>query len=163
MEIKVVIMNHNDEEFDSRLLEIRKANLLKESYDLEKDYIHLSEKRLDFIKKIIDKCTTNTLILFHTIEYGGKILNKLSNEIKDKKFYYIDGSVSGQKREIIKKEMEKNFEEVEYTILNFGDYEVSVKSDFDILLSNNEYKKAKDINIYDDIDDSFISSLRKNK
>ena len=76
MEIKVVIMNHNDEEFDSRLLEIRKANLLKKSYDLEKDYIHLSEKRLDFIKKIIDKCTANTLILFHTIEYGGKILNK---------------------------------------------------------------------------------------
>ena len=78
----------------------------EDAFDLEKDYIHISEKRLDFIKKIVEKCDANTLLLFHTIDYGQRILSKLKEELPDKDFYYIDGEISGKKREIIKKEME---------------------------------------------------------
>jgi superfamily II DNA or RNA helicase len=163
MDIKVVMMNHDDNEFDTRVSHIRKAGLGKEALNIEKDYIHLSENRLEFIKKIVDKCDSNTLLLFHTIEYGQKIFNKLSEELKDKEFFYIDGEVSGKKREEIKKEMEKTKKQVEYTILNFGDYEIDVESDFEILLSDGKYKKACDITSDDDIDDDFIENLKNKK
>lgn len=160
MEIKVVVMNHNDSEFNDRIKQIRKFGLGKEALELEKNYIHLSEKRLDLVKKIVEKCNENSLLLFYTIDYGKMLLEKLSKELPDKEFYYIDGEVSGKKRNEIKKEMEKTKEKVEYTILNFGDYEVDVKSDFQILLSNGTYKKASDITTEDDIDDNFLKSLR---
>ena len=160
VEIKAVIMNHDDKEFSNRVEEIRRIGMGKEAFNIEKDYIHLSEKRLDFIKKIIDKCDTNTLVLFHTIEYGKKILNKLRNESPDKEYFYIDGEISGKKREEIKKEMEKTKKNVEYTILNFGEYQLEIKSDSEIKLSNGKYKKACDIDINDDIDDYFIEKLK---
>jgi superfamily II DNA or RNA helicase len=161
MEIKAVVINHNDSEFLGKLREIRKAGMGKEALNIEKDYVHISEKRLDLIKKIVDKCDTNTLLLFHTIEYGKTIFDKLSSEISDKEFFYIDGEIPGKKREEIKKEMEKTKTEVEWTILNFGDYEIEVKSDFNMLLSNGGYKPARDITPDDDIDDNFLEKLKK--
>jgi len=163
MEIKVVLMNHEDSEFHERLKIIRKGGDGKAAFDFEKMYIHQSDKRLEFIKKLVQKCDNNTLLLFHTIENGQKIFNKLSAEIPDKEFYYIDGEVSGRKREEIKKQMEITKKEVEYTILNFGDYTIDVRSDFKILLSNGEWKMASDIDENDDIDDNFIDKIRKNK
>ena len=120
MDIKVVIMNHNDLEFGERMSLIKKSGNGKDAYDLEKAYIHESGKRLDFIKKIVTKCDNNTLLLFHTIEYGQKIFNKLKEELTDKDFYYIDGEVSGKKREIIKKEMEITDGKVKVLIASYG-------------------------------------------
>ena len=56
--------------------------------------------------------------------------------------------------------MEETKEKVEYTILNFGDYKIEVESDFKLLLSNGEWKKAGDITPEDDIDDKFIKKLK---
>ena len=156
MDIRVVLLNHNDLQFNENLKIVRKGGDGKAAFDFEKRYIHQSDKRLDFIKKLVDKCTNNTLLLFHTIENGQRIFNKLSEEIKDKEFYYIDGEISGRKREEIKKQMEITKEKVEYTILNFGDYEIEFKSNFKILLSDGSYKQASDITPSDDIDDNFI-------
>lgn len=161
MEIKAVVMNHGDSDFLGRIKDIRKAGLGKEALNIEKDYIHISEKRLEFLKKIVDKCDTNTLLLFHTIEYGKTILKKLSEELTDKEFYYIDGEIPGKKREIIKKQMEITKKKVEYTILNFGNYELEFKSNTKIPLSNGGYKIAADINSEDDIDDEFVEKLKK--
>jgi superfamily II DNA or RNA helicase len=161
MEIKAVIMNHNNKEYDDRMALIRKGGMGKEALELEKKYIHESDKRLEFIKKIVDKCDSNTLLLFHTIEYGQKIFNKLKEECPDKEFFYIDGEVSGKKREEIKKEMEVTKEKIEYTILNFGGYEIEFKSNFQIMLSNGQFKLASDITSDDDIDDDFIKKYKK--
>lgn len=161
VEIRSVIMNHDDIEFDNRLSDIRKAGMGKEALQLEKDYVHLSEKRLDFIKKIVEKCEYNTLLLFHTIDYGKKILAHLSEALPDIEFFYIDGEVSGKNREIIKKLMEKTKKDVEYTVLDFGEYEIEVKSDVKILLNNGSYKNACDITTEDDINDDFITKLRE--
>lgn len=160
MEIKAVIMNHNDIEFNDKLDLIRKGGYGKEAFEIEKDYIHASENRLEFIKKVVNKCEGNTLLLFHTIEYGQKIFNKLKEELPDKEFFYIDGGVSGKKREEIKKQMEETTKKVEYTILNFGDFEIEFKSDFPILLNNGKYKLAENINNEDDIDDNFIKKYK---
>ena len=160
MDIRVVLLNHNDLQFNENLKIVRKGGDGKAAFDFEKRYIHQSDKRLDFIKKLVDKCTNNTLLLFHTNENGHRIFNKLSEEIKDKEFYYIDGEISGRKREEIKKQMEITKEKVEYTILNFGDYEIEFKSNFKILLSDGSYKQASDITPSDDIDDNFIKKYR---
>jgi superfamily II DNA or RNA helicase len=163
MEIKAVVMNHDDPEFGDRIKQIRKAGLGKEAFGIEKDYIHLSDKRMEFIKKIVDKCDDNTLVLFHTIEYGEKLLKNLSESIPDKDFFYIDGGVSGKKREVIKKKMEETTKKVEYTILNFGEFEIELKSDYNVPLSNGKFKKASEITSEDDINDKFIDKMRKNK
>lgn len=163
MDIKVVLMNHNDLEFAGRCKDIRKIGAGKEAFEIEKAYIHISAKRLEFIKKIVDKCGSNTLLLFHTIEYGQQIFNKLKEELPNKQFYYIDGEISGKKREEIKKEMEVTKEKVEWTILNFGDYELELKSNSKVLLSDGGYKLASDITPEDDIDDKFIEKLKNKK
>ena len=139
---------------------IKKMGAGADAFRLEKEIIQSSDKRIEFIKKLVDKCDSNTLLLFHTIDYGTKIYNKLKEDLKNKDIYYIDGEVNNKKREEIKKQMEVTKVEVEYTILNFGDYEVEVESDFKILLSNGKYKLAKDIDSDDDIDDDFIKKFR---
>ena len=154
------VFDKMDLQFNENLKIVRKGGDGKAAFDFEKRYIHQSDKRLDFMKKLVDKCTNNTLLLFHTIENGQRIFNKLSEEIKDKEFYYIDGEISGRKREEIKKQMEITKEKVEYTILNFGDYEIEFKSNFKILLSDGSYKQASDITPSDDIDDNFIKKYR---
>lgn len=135
MDIKVVIMNHNDIEFDDRMTLIRKGGYGKEAFELEKEFIHVSDKRLDFIKKIVDKCDSNTLLLFHTIEYGQRILNKLQSECPDKEFYYIDGGISGKNREIIKKQMEVTDGKVKVLIASFGTLStgVSINAIFNVI------------------------------
>jgi superfamily II DNA or RNA helicase len=160
MNIKVVVMNHDDLDYSERLEIIKRGGMGKEALDLEKSFIHNSDIRLNFIKKIVEKCDKNTLVLFHSIEYGQKILNKLRSEISGKDFFYIDGEVRNKEREEIKKFMEETKEKVEYTVLNFGDYEIEIESNFKILLTNGKYKLAKDIDINDDIDDKFIEKLK---
>ena len=161
MEIKAIIMNHNEKEINDRLKFVRSKGAGAEAFRYEKDFIQQSNKRLELIKKIVDKCDNNVLLLFHTIEYGKKIFDKLRLESPDKEFYYIDGEVSGKKREEIKKEMETT-KKVEYTILNFGDYEIELESDFKILLSNGKWKRVDDINTDDEINDGFLKKIRKN-
>jgi superfamily II DNA or RNA helicase len=161
MSIKTVLMNHQDKDYGEKIGIIKRGGMGKEALDLEKKFIHQSEKRLNFIKKIIDKCDKNTLVLFHSIEYGQQILNKLRTEISDKDFFYIDGEVRNKEREEIKKFMEETKQNVEYTILNFGDYEIEVRSNFKILLSNGNQKLASDITPDDDIDDEFLQKLKQ--
>lgn len=138
MEIKVLIMNHQDSEFGERLDYIKKAGMGKEALDLEKDYIHISEKRLDMIAKIIDKCDKNTLVLFHSIEYGQKILNKLKSEVKNKDFYYIDGEVKNKHREEIKKFMEDTSSNVKVLVASYGTLStgVSINAIFNVIFAD---------------------------
>jgi superfamily II DNA or RNA helicase len=138
MEIKAVLINHDDKQFLNRIEQIRKGGMGKEALDIEKAYIHESEARIDFIKKIVNKCDNNTLVLFHTIEYGERLLARLSEELDDKDFYYIDGSVSGKKREEIKKEMEVNNDRVKVLIASFGTLStgVSINAIFNVVFAD---------------------------
>ena len=71
MDIKIMYLNHNDKSFDMILRTIRKnPNRAIEAYQAEKEFIHKSDRRKDFIKKLVGKCTKNTLVLFNSIEYG---------------------------------------------------------------------------------------------
>jgi superfamily II DNA or RNA helicase len=138
MDIKVLMLNHNDKEFNDKVAYIKKSGGGKEAYLIEKEYIHLSDKRLEFMKKIVEKCNNNTLILFHTIEYGQRIVEKLTKELPDKEFYYIDGEINGKKREEIKKNMELNDGKVRILVASFGTLStgVSIKNLFNVIFAD---------------------------
>lgn len=76
-------------------------------FNLERNFINQSEKRLDFVCNVIKKSSSNSLVLFHRIEYGERLYQKLRN-ITDKKVYYVDGGISADMREDFKQRMEKN-------------------------------------------------------
>jgi superfamily II DNA or RNA helicase len=165
--VSQIHLNHDDPVFRDQLKEIRKnPNSGAVAYRLEGDYIRSSDKRKDFIFKLLKNINKNTLILFNIIEYGDSLLKYLESQFQDRidkgemEFHLINGSVKKDKREEIKKRMEIGKEKVEYTILNFGDYELEVKSDFKILLSNGNYKLANNIDENDDIDDNFLEKIK---
>jgi len=166
VKIKGIIMNHNDWEF-AEILEAVASRDKKAAYDLEVAKIQESEERIIVINKIVSECKSNTLVLFHNTEYGQRMFDFMKEKNPDKDFYFIDGSVKNNatkknvenNRSYIKKEMEKTKEKIEFTILNFGDYELEIKSDTEILLTNGTYKSVSDIDENDDIDDMFLNQL----
>jgi superfamily II DNA or RNA helicase len=162
MRIKALVLNHNEAELSEKLTQARKMGAGADVYRYERDYCQTSERRLEFIRKLVARCDKNTLLLFQTIEHGQRLFAALKEALPDKEFYYIDGEISGKKRGEIKAELEKT-QKVEYTVLNFGDFEVEVESDFKILLTGGGWKLAADITKEDDIDDGFLSKLRNKK
>lgn len=138
MDIKAVIMNHGDKEFAERMDLIKRGGNGKDAFELEKAYIHVSDKRLEFIKKIVQKCDSNTLLLFHTIEYGQKLFETLRQSINDKEFFYIDGEVSGKKREEIKKQMEVTDGKVKVLVASYGTLStgVSINAIFNVIFAD---------------------------
>ena len=137
MNIKAVVINHNDKEFGERMNYIKKLGAGKDAFQLEKDYIQTSARRLEFIKKIVNKCDSNTLVLFHTIEYGQAILNKLQSDLTDKEFFYIDGEINNKQREFIKKEMEKT-DKVRVLVASYGTLStgVSINAIFNVIFAD---------------------------
>jgi superfamily II DNA or RNA helicase len=138
MDIKVVLMSHQDLDYAERLEIIKRGGMGKEALELEKSFIHDSDKRLNFIKKIIEKCDKNTLILFHSIEYGQKIFNKLKSEIQNKDFFYIDGEVRNKEREEIKKFMEETSTNTKILIASYGTLStgVSINALFNVVFAD---------------------------
>lgn len=132
VKIKAIILNHDDPEFRTNLYWIKRAGRGKEAYDLEKEYIHNSKKRTDFIiNKLISKVTKNTLVLFHTIEYGTMLYEECRNRLTDQDVYYVDGGVEGERREAIKKIMEDTSgKKPKILIASFGTFStgISIKS-----------------------------------
>ena len=142
MEIRAVILNHATGEMNDRLSAIRKMGAGAEAYRYEMDYIQQSEKRLEFIKKMVDKCTSNTLLLFNTIEYGKKIVNKLREDLKDKEFYYIAGEIKNKEREDIKKAMERTDGKVIVLVASYGTLStgVSINAIFNVIFADSPGK-----------------------
>jgi len=138
MEIKAVILNHGASDTSDMIQYLKKMGGGADAFRLEKEYIQNSEKRLEFIKKLVEKCNDNTLLLFHTIEYGTKIFEKLKAELPDKEFFYIDGGVNGKNRELIKTQMEITDGKVKVLIGSFGCLStgVSINAIFNVIFAD---------------------------
>lgn len=150
------------------------AELSKNSYDrqrlfgLEQNFINQDEKRLNFISQIIKKSTSNSLVLFHKIDYGEKIYQKL-REITDKRIYYVDGGVSPELREEFKSRMEKNNDVI--IVASYGTFStgISIKNIHNIFFTESfkseviirqsigrglrKHHEKETVKIYDFIDD----------
>tara|TARA_R110000782_G_scaffold140354_2_gene232891 strand:- start:740 stop:2248 length:1509 start_codon:yes stop_codon:yes gene_type:complete len=137
-------------------------------FGLEQNFINQSEKRLDFVCKVIKKSTNNSLVLFHKIAYGEKLAKKL-RQVTDKKVYYVDGSVNVDIREEFKSRMEKNNDVI--IVASYGTFStgISIKNIHNIFFTESfkseviirqsigrglRMHESKDVvKIYDFIDD----------
>lgn len=107
VKIKSLLLNHNNPNFNNQLNMIKGGGNAKACYDLEKNYIHESEPRLNFITdKILSKIKKNSLVLFNIKDYGKNIFKKIRDEVPNVDVYYIDGDTKKDKREFIKAKMD---------------------------------------------------------
>lgn len=119
MHIKALFLNYNEVELNKQLKSIRNPNNGREIYEYEKKFIQASDKRIEFIRKLVEKkCNSNTLLLFHTIEYGKRLFEEIS-KVTDIDVFYIDGEVSGKKRQEIFNEMNKT-DKVKLLVASYG-------------------------------------------
>jgi superfamily II DNA or RNA helicase len=95
----------------------------KDVFKFEQNYIIQSEGRLNFICNIISRVRGNSLVLFHRIEHGQKIYEKLRQE-SDKTVYYVDGGTDKDIREEYKKKMEEGEEVV--IVASYGTFSTGI-------------------------------------
>ena len=95
----------------------------KDVFKFEQNYIINSEGRLNFICNIISRVRGNSLVLFHRIEHGQKIYEKLRND-SDKTVYYVDGGTDKDIREEYKKKMEVGEEVV--IVASYGTFSTGI-------------------------------------
>lgn len=120
LKIKILLLQYRDQEFAQNVVAIKKRGSGKRAYELEKEYIQNSEKRKHFLMKLANKFKHNSLFLFHNIDFGRELYNYFRDNVPGKDFYYIDGEVSGKKRNFIKTEMEKTDGKVKILIASYG-------------------------------------------
>jgi len=95
----------------------------KDVFKFEQNYVINSIGRLNFICNIISRVKGNSLVLFHRIEHGQKIYEKLRQE-SDKTVYYVDGGTDKDIREEHKKKMEVGEEVV--IVASYGTFSTGI-------------------------------------
>ena len=95
----------------------------KDVFQLEQNFIINNESRLNFISNVISRVPRNSLVLFHRIEHGKKLYEKLRQE-SDKRVYYVDGGTDSEIREEYKKKMEAGDEVV--IVASFGTFSTGI-------------------------------------
>jgi superfamily II DNA or RNA helicase len=120
VKIKALILNHNDRSFAENVHAIKKSGNGKKAWELERNYAQTSAPRKIFLGKLISKFKQNSIVLFQNIIYGTELYNYFRDNIPGKDFYYIDGSTSKDKREAIRKELEKTDGNVKILVGSFG-------------------------------------------
>jgi len=95
----------------------------KDVFQLEQNFIINSEGRLDFISSVIARVPRNSLVLFHRIEHGKRLYEKLRQE-SNKRVYYVDGGTDKDIREEYKKKMEAGEEVV--IVASYGTFSTGI-------------------------------------
>lgn len=102
--INCLVLKHSDSNCEA---------LYQSSYEEEIKYLIGSEQRNKFIKNLAISMKNNTMVLYTRVETHGQILYDMirnSENIKNRKVYFIHGGVDTEDREMIRKivETEKN-------------------------------------------------------
>lgn len=122
VKIKALLLHHDNIKFAEGVSKIKKQGDGQRAWQLEREYIHNSDKRKNFIKKLVDKFDSNSLVLFHTIEYGTNLYNFLKDNCQGKDIFYIDGSTKTEKRDYIKKVMEDTKDNTKILVASYGTF-----------------------------------------
>jgi len=122
VKVKALLLHHDNRKFAEGVFKIKKRGDGQRAWQLEREYIHNSSKRKNFIKKLVDKFTSNSLILFHTIEFGTEMYNFLKDNCQNKDVFYIDGKTPMEKRDYIKKVMENTKDNPKILVASFGTF-----------------------------------------
>lgn len=95
----------------------------KDVFKFEQNYIINSTGRLNFVTNVISRVRGNSLVLFHRIEHGKKLYEKLRQE-SDKRVFYVDGGTDKDIREEYKKKMEAGEEVV--IVASYGTFSTGI-------------------------------------
>ena len=100
LKIDCILLQHNDDD---------KKVISRAKYFDELEFLVLHQKRNNFIAKMANTLSGNTLILFQLVEKHGKALHTLVQQhCPDKKVFFVHGGVDATDREKIRKIVEEN-------------------------------------------------------
>ena len=106
LNIKVLILQYPENIRKEKLAFRSKKEIL--GFKDEIDFIVTNDERNKFIRNLALSLEKNTLILYQFVDKQGKVLyDDIVSRAGDRKVYFIDGSVSGEIREDIRKQVEK--------------------------------------------------------
>lgn len=122
--VKVIEMNYATDSQRLAFQELAQNKYdRKDVFSLEQNFVITSEARLDFISSVIGRVPRNSLVLFHRIEHGKKLYEKLRQE-SDKRVFYVDGGTDKDIREEYKKKMEAGDEVV--IVASYGTFSTGI-------------------------------------
>ena len=122
--VKVIEMNYATDSQKIAFQELAQNKYdSKDVFQLEQNFIINHEGRLDFIASVISRVPRNSLVLFHRIEHGKRLYEKLRQE-SNKRVYYVDGGTDKDIREEYKKKMEAGEEVV--IVASYGTFSTGI-------------------------------------
>lgn len=95
----------------------------KDVFQLEQNFVINTPSRLDFISSVISRVPRNSLVLFHRIEHGKRLYEKLRQD-SNKRVFYVDGGTDKDIREEYKKKMEAGEEVV--IVASYGTFSTGI-------------------------------------
>lgn len=132
VDVRIIKMNYLDMDIREKLF--KNKALLKDTdpakvYNMEKQIVIHSHKRLAFICDMIAKSSKNTLVLYNSVEegYGKKIYERLKDITSEKEIYYVDGGTKADLREEYKLRMKSG--ENRILIASFGTFSTGISID----------------------------------
>ena len=104
-------------------------------YIEETEWLHTNEYRNSVMGKLINKLSTNTLVLVDRIAHGEHLLQYFGT-CTDKQIYFIQGSVEVEEREKMKEVMEQSTNVVCIAISNIFSTGISIKNLHNIIFAS---------------------------
>lgn len=143
LKINILLMTHQYEK-----------GVLSKDHNGQAEYFAENEKRNRFIRKVVTGQKGNKLVLFNLVEkHGIPLYKSFKKEYPDKEIYFISGMTPLKERE----EIRTRLNEIQPGIhLKFGGKTITCNYDENVVLTNKKTKKAKDIDLNDDIDEKWI-------
>jgi superfamily II DNA or RNA helicase len=122
--VKVIEMNYATQKQRTAFMELAQNKYEnKDVFSLEQNFVITSDARLNFITNVISRVPRNSLVLFHRIEHGQRLYEKLRQE-SNKRVFYVDGGTASDIREEYKKKMEAGEEIV--IVASFGTFSTGI-------------------------------------
>lgn len=122
--VKVIEMDYATDKQKTALMELAQNKYEnKDVFSLEQNFVISNAARLDFISSVIGRIPRNSLVLFHRIEHGQRLYEKLRQD-SNKRVYYVDGGTSTDIREEYKKKMEAGDEVV--IVASYGTFSTGI-------------------------------------
>lgn len=122
--VKVIEMNYATQKQRTAFMELAQNRYEnKDVFSLEQNFVITNDARLNFISNVISRVPRNSLVLFHRIEHGQRLYEKLRQE-SNKRVFYVDGGTASDIREEYKKKMEAGEEIV--IVASFGTFSTGI-------------------------------------
>lgn len=133
LQIKVLILKHNEHQFDE--------------YEEEIQYLITHDKRNKFIKNLSLDLKGNTLILYSRVETHGQPLYEMINNsaAKDRKIFFVYGGVDAEEREKVREITEKENDSI--IVASYGTFStgINIKNLHNIIFASPSKSRVRNL------------------